>query len=153
MPPKRKRSSNSTEDICSICLANLNDSINYCILTCNHKFHFTCIAKHMRFATNKTYCPNCRSDLIPIQRTNIQFDKMRTYIPERLYDILQDHIDRGKSLFSNPTTFIYKFGEEEDDFAPVIRDEDGDKDIAYLPDGSIMGHFSNIPFDDLEMIK
>ncbi len=142
-----------SEDICSICLSEYDASANYCILTCKHTFHFTCIANHIKYGIQRSKCPICINQLIPTQNTRVEFDKLHTYVPEKLRDILQEHIDRGKSLFYNTTIFLYKFGEEDDDFAPVIRNEDGNKDIAYLPDGSIMGHFSSISQEELEMIK
>lgn len=52
----------SDTETCSICLNNFNSTTeNYCTTSCNHCFHFSCIAKHI--GTNKTQCPLCRNTL------------------------------------------------------------------------------------------
>jgi hypothetical protein len=62
------------------------------------------------------------------------------------------HIQIGRDLFANTSVYIWKLGEAEDDISLVIRNNDGDRDMAYLPDGEHMGYFSNIPDEELEEV-
>ena len=77
---------------------------------------------------------------------------MRTNIPRRFRSLVTDHINNGRNLFPNTTVYIWNLGGEEHDFTPIIRNNEGDTDVAYLPDGSSLGRFSNIPTEEIEEI-
>tara|TARA_B110000483_G_scaffold234438_1_gene304523 strand:- start:3289 stop:3816 length:528 start_codon:yes stop_codon:yes gene_type:complete len=144
--------SKSPTDVCSICLDDYDKSQNYCVLPCRHKFHFTCMATHMRSRHGGDTCPNCRAPLLPSQRTEVNFDRLRINVPRQLRDAVRRHIQIGRDLFANTSVYIWKLGEAEDDISLVIRNNDGDRDMAYLPDGEHMGYFSNIPDEELEEV-
>ena len=47
------------EDVCAICIESIG-SVNCCTTECNHRFHLTCMAQHLRAQNN---CPMCRAVL------------------------------------------------------------------------------------------
>jgi len=48
-----------TNEICSICLENLNNPENiHELQECKHKFHSKCLITYLR--TGNTFCPLCR---------------------------------------------------------------------------------------------
>jgi len=104
-------------------------------------------------SSNGFNCPNCRAPLISSQRRDADFDRMRIQIPEHLQSIANTHINNGRNLFPNTTVYMWDLGEEEHDFTPVIRNNEGDTDVAYLPDGSVLGRFSNIPTEEIEEVR
>ncbi|CAF1056738.1 unnamed protein product [Adineta steineri] len=53
------KSINTTIDNCSICLSALTGGTPRLILSCNHKFHFQCLASSIRAQNNQ--CPLCRA--------------------------------------------------------------------------------------------
>ena len=50
-------SNSNIEEICAICLDNINTSTTYTLEECNHKFHSTCLIESLRVNIG---CPLCR---------------------------------------------------------------------------------------------
>ena len=51
---------NNNENLCSICLENINNEQNYTLPECNHCFHTNCIIHWFRLGN--TNCPYCNND-------------------------------------------------------------------------------------------
>ena len=48
-----------SDDLCSICLNNLDDEQTYTLEACGHQFHTKCIINWFR---NSSTCPCCRNN-------------------------------------------------------------------------------------------
>lgn len=53
-----------TEEICSICIEDLNNEPCYCLSGCNHQFHTRCIVNWFRQSGAQTPCPICRNNTV-----------------------------------------------------------------------------------------
>ena len=73
----------SNDNLCPICLDELNDENKICNLKCNHVFHEDCINKWL---TKKSTCPYCRM---------------------YLNDILTVSYKEDNSMFMNKATLIF----------------------------------------------
>lgn len=58
---------NSNDDICPICLNSFNETSNFAITPCNHKFCFNCILDSVQTLYT---CPLCRNVLLEIENSD-----------------------------------------------------------------------------------
>lgn len=53
-----------TEELCSICIEDLNNEPCYCLPGCNHQFHTRCVINWFRQSGAQTPCPICRDNTL-----------------------------------------------------------------------------------------
>ena len=60
--PSKRRFGNTDEDVCSVCLNEMNEEQQLTTTPCNHKFHKSCLEQWKRI---RPTCPLCVTSLIP----------------------------------------------------------------------------------------
>jgi len=64
--------SDNQHNICAICLDDLDNVVNLCILECGHKLHTTCLCSNFLF---KRYCcPLCKKDIVEPEKFTVNQD-------------------------------------------------------------------------------
>ena len=74
-----------TEEICSICIEDLNNEPCYCLPGCNHKFHTRCVINWFRQSGVQTPCPICRDNTVDESTKQIP----AYYLYERTKELLK----------------------------------------------------------------
>lgn len=108
-----------SEELCSICGDELSEKYTHS-LDCNHKFHYECLLKSMKFS-KKNNCPTCRTNFNYLPVVNglnklsysIHYDNYNKDILKTYKNIRCDHIfkkgkNKGKPCNKNCKLGYYK---------------------------------------------
>mgnify|MGYP003705913475 CR=1 FL=1 len=77
----------ASEDVCSICLDNLNNEQIYKLPECGHQFHTNCIFHWLRCGHNK--CPYCNNTGLTNSVTDDTYGSSYSYYNEDQYNVLR----------------------------------------------------------------
>jgi hypothetical protein len=120
MTRKKTKKSSSKSNECPICLTNMTKK-DIVVLSCQHKFHFTCIFKELTKTNGQGTCPLCRAQVVPASTTTN---------PES-----EDDSSMARSIVSNLPAY------QTNDGYTLYYDENGiygESDVFYLDDGTLI---------------
>lgn len=120
---------NDNENLCSICLENINNEQCYTLPECNHCFHTNCIIHWFRMGN--TNCPYCNNSGINVSSFKGRYSKERYKLlrqasrkknaPQQLKNIV-DNLRKLEKQYSENKKSIKEILEKEGQFKILKRE-------------------------------